>query len=162
MPDWDESGPSRHRLMVIDLSLSLYFLSLNPKLTFSTPLLSSLTCHAWVVPAAMLGWCSDLQPSLDRVRSASTTCLRPEPNFHFLDRDRYRFLFWKFLFSSLWPESLPCSSTCSVCRVFLVSLSLKYPVILLLIVAFMNRKNQNQPLSLGLCVCVCTRCKKAA
>eukprot|EP00066_Takifugu_rubripes_P021612 XP_011610878.1 PREDICTED: regulating synaptic membrane exocytosis protein 1-like [Takifugu rubripes] len=31
---------------------------------------------------------SDLQPSLDRVRSASTTCLRPEPNFHFLDRDR--------------------------------------------------------------------------
>ncbi|TWW59437.1 Regulating synaptic membrane exocytosis protein 1 [Takifugu flavidus] len=30
---------------------------------------------------------SDLQPSLDRVRSASTTCLRPEPNFHFLDRD---------------------------------------------------------------------------
>ncbi|TRY92320.1 hypothetical protein DNTS_029279 [Danionella cerebrum] len=31
---------------------------------------------------------SDLQPSLDRVRSASTTCLRPETNFHSLDRER--------------------------------------------------------------------------
>uniref|UniRef100_A0A673BND5 Regulating synaptic membrane exocytosis 1 n=1 Tax=Sphaeramia orbicularis TaxID=375764 RepID=A0A673BND5_9TELE len=32
---------------------------------------------------------SDLQPSLDRVRSASTTCLRPDTNFHSADRDRY-------------------------------------------------------------------------
>uniref|UniRef100_A0A3Q3LBX8 Regulating synaptic membrane exocytosis 1b n=1 Tax=Mastacembelus armatus TaxID=205130 RepID=A0A3Q3LBX8_9TELE len=32
---------------------------------------------------------SDLQPSLDRVRSASTTCLRPDTNFHSPDRDRY-------------------------------------------------------------------------
>uniref|UniRef100_A0A3Q3ITL6 Regulating synaptic membrane exocytosis 1 n=1 Tax=Monopterus albus TaxID=43700 RepID=A0A3Q3ITL6_MONAL len=31
---------------------------------------------------------SDLQPSLDRVRSASTTCLRPDTNFHSFDRDR--------------------------------------------------------------------------
>ncbi|XP_041640838.1 regulating synaptic membrane exocytosis protein 1 isoform X2 [Cheilinus undulatus] len=31
---------------------------------------------------------SDLQPSLDRVRSASTTCLRPDTNFHPSDRDR--------------------------------------------------------------------------
>uniref|UniRef100_A0A669BZ57 Regulating synaptic membrane exocytosis 1 n=1 Tax=Oreochromis niloticus TaxID=8128 RepID=A0A669BZ57_ORENI len=31
---------------------------------------------------------SDLQPSLDRVRSASTTCLRPD--FHSTDRDRYQ------------------------------------------------------------------------
>ncbi|XP_070768844.1 regulating synaptic membrane exocytosis protein 1-like isoform X3 [Enoplosus armatus] len=31
---------------------------------------------------------SDLQPSLDRVRSASTTCLRPDTNFHAPDRDR--------------------------------------------------------------------------
>ncbi|XP_072240194.1 regulating synaptic membrane exocytosis protein 1-like isoform X3 [Leuresthes tenuis] len=31
---------------------------------------------------------SDLQPSLDRVRSASTTCLRPDTNFHSHDRDR--------------------------------------------------------------------------
>ncbi|XP_074550358.1 regulating synaptic membrane exocytosis protein 1 isoform X3 [Halichoeres trimaculatus] len=31
---------------------------------------------------------SDLQPSLDRVRSASTTCLRPDNNFHPSDRDR--------------------------------------------------------------------------
>ncbi|XP_034741913.1 regulating synaptic membrane exocytosis protein 1 isoform X16 [Etheostoma cragini] len=31
---------------------------------------------------------SDLQPSLDRVRSASTTCLRPDTNFHSPDRDR--------------------------------------------------------------------------
>ncbi|XP_056228989.1 regulating synaptic membrane exocytosis protein 1 isoform X4 [Seriola aureovittata] len=31
---------------------------------------------------------SDLQPSLDRVRSASTTCLRPDNNFHSPDRDR--------------------------------------------------------------------------
>ncbi|KAM4749833.1 regulating synaptic membrane exocytosis protein 1 isoform 4-T4 [Anableps anableps] len=30
---------------------------------------------------------SDLQPSLDRVRSASTTCLRPDTNFHSSDRD---------------------------------------------------------------------------
>uniref|UniRef100_A0A674BES5 Regulating synaptic membrane exocytosis 1 n=1 Tax=Salmo trutta TaxID=8032 RepID=A0A674BES5_SALTR len=32
---------------------------------------------------------SDLQPSLDRVRSASTTCLRPDTNLHSPDRDRY-------------------------------------------------------------------------
>ncbi|XP_029294557.1 regulating synaptic membrane exocytosis protein 1 isoform X2 [Cottoperca gobio] len=31
---------------------------------------------------------SDLQPPLDRVRSASTTCLRPDTNFHSPDRDR--------------------------------------------------------------------------
>ncbi|XP_049899481.1 regulating synaptic membrane exocytosis protein 1 isoform X3 [Epinephelus moara] len=31
---------------------------------------------------------SDLQPSLDRVRSASTTCLRPDTNFHSPERDR--------------------------------------------------------------------------
>ncbi|XP_066517045.1 regulating synaptic membrane exocytosis protein 1 isoform X1 [Hoplias malabaricus] len=31
---------------------------------------------------------SDLQPSLDRVRSASTTCLRPESCFHSPDRER--------------------------------------------------------------------------
>ncbi|XP_030290951.1 regulating synaptic membrane exocytosis protein 1 isoform X4 [Sparus aurata] len=30
---------------------------------------------------------SDLQPSLDRVRSASTTCLRPDTNFHSPERD---------------------------------------------------------------------------
>ncbi|XP_052455937.1 regulating synaptic membrane exocytosis protein 3-like isoform X15 [Carassius gibelio] len=30
----------------------------------------------------------DLQPSLDRIRSASTTCLRPESNFHSLERER--------------------------------------------------------------------------
>uniref|UniRef100_A0A8C4HS25 Regulating synaptic membrane exocytosis protein 1 n=1 Tax=Dicentrarchus labrax TaxID=13489 RepID=A0A8C4HS25_DICLA len=33
---------------------------------------------------------SDLQTSLDRVRSASTTCLRPDTNFHSPDRDRYK------------------------------------------------------------------------
>ncbi|XP_052455850.1 regulating synaptic membrane exocytosis protein 1-like isoform X5 [Carassius gibelio] len=32
---------------------------------------------------------SDLQPSLDRIRSASTTCLRPESNFHSLERERH-------------------------------------------------------------------------
>ncbi|KAM4611348.1 regulating synaptic membrane exocytosis protein 1 isoform 7-T7 [Polymixia lowei] len=31
---------------------------------------------------------SDMQPSLDRVRSASTTCLRPDTNYHSPDRDR--------------------------------------------------------------------------
>ncbi|XP_035856615.1 regulating synaptic membrane exocytosis protein 1 isoform X26 [Sander lucioperca] len=31
---------------------------------------------------------SDLQPSLDRARSASTTCLRPDTNFYSPDRDR--------------------------------------------------------------------------
>ncbi|XP_051753569.1 regulating synaptic membrane exocytosis protein 1 isoform X13 [Ctenopharyngodon idella] len=31
---------------------------------------------------------SDLQPSLDRVRSASTTCLRPESSFHSPERER--------------------------------------------------------------------------
>uniref|UniRef100_A0A3B3DWA9 Regulating synaptic membrane exocytosis 1 n=1 Tax=Oryzias melastigma TaxID=30732 RepID=A0A3B3DWA9_ORYME len=31
---------------------------------------------------------SDLQPSLDRVRSASTTCLRPDTGFHSSERDR--------------------------------------------------------------------------
>ncbi|KAM9315309.1 regulating synaptic membrane exocytosis protein 1 isoform 7-T7 [Pholidichthys leucotaenia] len=30
---------------------------------------------------------SDLQPALDRVRSASTTCLRPDASFHSSDRD---------------------------------------------------------------------------
>lgn len=39
---------------------------------------------------AILWRCSDLQPSLDRVRSASTTCLRPDTNFHSPDRDRYK------------------------------------------------------------------------
>uniref|UniRef100_A0A4W5L1E3 Regulating synaptic membrane exocytosis 1 n=1 Tax=Hucho hucho TaxID=62062 RepID=A0A4W5L1E3_9TELE len=34
-------------------------------------------------------WHVDLQPSLDRVRSASTTCLRPDTNFHSPDKDRY-------------------------------------------------------------------------
>ncbi|XP_067258479.1 regulating synaptic membrane exocytosis protein 1 isoform X3 [Chanodichthys erythropterus] len=32
---------------------------------------------------------SDLQPSLDRVRSASTTCLRPESNFHSPERESH-------------------------------------------------------------------------
>uniref|UniRef100_A0A672PLA1 Regulating synaptic membrane exocytosis 1 n=1 Tax=Sinocyclocheilus grahami TaxID=75366 RepID=A0A672PLA1_SINGR len=32
---------------------------------------------------------SDLQPSLDRIRSASTTCLRPESNFHLPERERH-------------------------------------------------------------------------
>uniref|UniRef100_A0A9J7XIP0 Regulating synaptic membrane exocytosis 1 n=1 Tax=Cyprinus carpio carpio TaxID=630221 RepID=A0A9J7XIP0_CYPCA len=32
---------------------------------------------------------SDLQPSLDRIRSASTTCLRPESNFHSPERERH-------------------------------------------------------------------------
>ncbi|KAM8880241.1 regulating synaptic membrane exocytosis protein 3 isoform 33-T33 [Spinachia spinachia] len=40
------------------------------------------------VSAAVLWWCSDLQPPLDRVRSASTTCLRPDTNFQSPDRDR--------------------------------------------------------------------------
>uniref|UniRef100_A0A8C7SJA2 Regulating synaptic membrane exocytosis 1 n=1 Tax=Oncorhynchus mykiss TaxID=8022 RepID=A0A8C7SJA2_ONCMY len=31
----------------------------------------------------------DLQPSLDRVRSASTTCLRPDTNLYSPDKDRY-------------------------------------------------------------------------
>ncbi|XP_016362706.1 regulating synaptic membrane exocytosis protein 1 [Sinocyclocheilus anshuiensis] len=31
---------------------------------------------------------SDLQPSLDRIRSASTTCLRPESNFYLPERER--------------------------------------------------------------------------
>uniref|UniRef100_H3DR24 Regulating synaptic membrane exocytosis 1 n=1 Tax=Tetraodon nigroviridis TaxID=99883 RepID=H3DR24_TETNG len=52
---------------------------------------------------------SDLQPSLDRVRSASTTCLRPEPNFHFLDRDSYqskqsRTNFLKQAIKTAWKE----------------------------------------------------------
>ncbi|XP_043969136.1 regulating synaptic membrane exocytosis protein 1 isoform X3 [Gambusia affinis] len=38
---------------------------------------------------------SDLQPSLDRVRSASTTCLRPDTNFPSSNRDRF-------------SNSLPC------------------------------------------------------
>ncbi|XP_041960478.1 LOW QUALITY PROTEIN: regulating synaptic membrane exocytosis protein 1 [Alosa sapidissima] len=32
---------------------------------------------------------SDLQPCLDRVRSASTTCLRPDTGFHSPERERY-------------------------------------------------------------------------
>uniref|UniRef100_A0A9J7ZF36 Regulating synaptic membrane exocytosis 1 n=1 Tax=Cyprinus carpio carpio TaxID=630221 RepID=A0A9J7ZF36_CYPCA len=32
---------------------------------------------------------SDLQPSLDRIRSASTTCLRPESNFHSPERESH-------------------------------------------------------------------------
>uniref|UniRef100_A0A3Q2GEN6 Regulating synaptic membrane exocytosis 1 n=1 Tax=Cyprinodon variegatus TaxID=28743 RepID=A0A3Q2GEN6_CYPVA len=44
---------------------------------------------------------SDLQPSLDRVRSASTTCLRPDTNFHSSDRN------------SSSSTSSSCPSTCS-------------------------------------------------
>ncbi|KAF1395522.1 hypothetical protein PFLUV_G00012380 [Perca fluviatilis] len=43
---------------------------------------------------------SDLQPSLDRARSASTTCLRPDTNFHSPDRDR---------FSNSLPRKIPPS-----------------------------------------------------
>lgn len=45
-------------------------------------------CISVSLSAAPLWRCSDLQPSLDRVRSASTTCLRPD--FHSTDRDRYQ------------------------------------------------------------------------
>lgn len=45
-------------------------------------------CISVSLSAALLWRCSDLQPSLDRVRSASTTCLRPD--FHSTDRDRYQ------------------------------------------------------------------------
>uniref|UniRef100_A0AAQ5X6N7 Regulating synaptic membrane exocytosis 1 n=1 Tax=Amphiprion ocellaris TaxID=80972 RepID=A0AAQ5X6N7_AMPOC len=70
-----------------------------PSFCSSTPLLASsvlvhlvsISVSAFVffpLSAAMLWRCSDLQPSLDRVRSASTTCLRPDSNFHSSDRDR--------------------------------------------------------------------------
>ncbi len=36
---------------------------------------------------------SDLQPSLDRVRSASTNCLRPGSNSNSPERDRYTLYF---------------------------------------------------------------------
>uniref|UniRef100_A0AAQ6A1N2 Regulating synaptic membrane exocytosis 1 n=1 Tax=Amphiprion ocellaris TaxID=80972 RepID=A0AAQ6A1N2_AMPOC len=72
-----------------------------PSFCSSTPLLASsvlvhlvsISVSAFVffpLSAAMLWRCSDLQPSLDRVRSASTTCLRPDSNFHSSDRDRYQ------------------------------------------------------------------------
>lgn len=67
--------------MVVDFTLCLYFLFLIYLVYSSFSLFYLLAVMFW--------WRSDLQPSLDRVRSASTTCLRPEPNFHFLDRDRY-------------------------------------------------------------------------
>lgn len=50
-----------------------------------TNILSPSSCFVFL-SAAMLWPCSDLQPSLDRVRSASTTCLRPDNHY---DRDRY-------------------------------------------------------------------------
>lgn len=55
---------------------------------YSSLISSFIFLHS--LSAAMLWWCSDLQPSLDRVRSASTTCLRPDCHFHSPDRDRYK------------------------------------------------------------------------
>lgn len=90
----------------------------------------------------MFWWRRDLQPSLDRVRSASTTCLRPEPNFHFLDRDRYELLLlkWTILQKHM---SLPRCSTCSFCWVILTPLSFSWNI-LLLFVAFISHKNQTR------------------
>ena len=79
----------------------LWFSHIIHNLSFLTPLLpSSVLVHLSSISvsflffislsAAMLWRCSDLQPSLDRVRSASTTCLRPDTNFHSPERDRYK------------------------------------------------------------------------
>lgn len=70
-------------------------------LLFLTPLFASSVLAHFVsisislcvfvsLSAAMLWRCSDLQPSLDRVRSASTTCLRPDINFYSPDSYRYK------------------------------------------------------------------------
>uniref|UniRef100_A0A672RAU2 Regulating synaptic membrane exocytosis 1 n=1 Tax=Sinocyclocheilus grahami TaxID=75366 RepID=A0A672RAU2_SINGR len=47
---------------------------------------------------------SDLQPSLDRVRSASTNCLRPGSNSNSPERDRYTLYFELDYFSFLYKE----------------------------------------------------------
>uniref|UniRef100_A0A8C2B923 Regulating synaptic membrane exocytosis 1a n=1 Tax=Cyprinus carpio TaxID=7962 RepID=A0A8C2B923_CYPCA len=47
---------------------------------------------------------SDLQPSLDRVRSASTNCLRPGSNSNSPERDRYTIYFELDYFSFLYKE----------------------------------------------------------
>jgi len=40
---------------------------------------------------------SELQPSLDRARSASTTCLRPDTSLHSPERERYQIKTYEFL-----------------------------------------------------------------
>lgn len=40
---------------------------------------------------------SELQPSLDRARSASTNCLRPDTSLHSPERERYKIKTYKFL-----------------------------------------------------------------
>lgn len=58
---------------------------------------------------------SDLQPSLDRARSASTNCLRPDASLHSPERERYTvktFLLYHFVQSPFFP------SLCFVSRSF--------------------------------------------
>lgn len=83
-------------LLIIPFVLSPYSQPLPPNT--SAHILCPCTCRLHLysflffvsLSAAMLWRCSDLQPSLDRVRSASTTCLRPDTNFHSPDRERYK------------------------------------------------------------------------
>ncbi|XP_010769108.1 regulating synaptic membrane exocytosis protein 1-like isoform X3 [Notothenia coriiceps] len=69
---------------------SHYSLSLLPTLLLPSSVLVHLVSISILslLSAAMLWRRSDLQPQLDRVRSSSTTCLRPDNNFHSPDRDR--------------------------------------------------------------------------
>ncbi|XP_010769092.1 regulating synaptic membrane exocytosis protein 1-like isoform X1 [Notothenia coriiceps] len=73
---------------------SHYSLSLLPTLLLPSSVLVHLVSISILslLSAAMLWRRSDLQPQLDRVRSSSTTCLRPDNNFHSPDRDRCSYL----------------------------------------------------------------------
>uniref|UniRef100_A0A674BF79 Regulating synaptic membrane exocytosis 1 n=1 Tax=Salmo trutta TaxID=8032 RepID=A0A674BF79_SALTR len=72
------------------LSLSLFFShSIIPSLCLAQFLSLCPASSSFPFLLFPLWYCSDLQPSLDRVRSASTTCLRPDTNLHSPDRDRY-------------------------------------------------------------------------
>lgn len=85
--------PPTHYLFVLILSHSSQSLLPVNSPCILCPCTSCLhLCFSSSIPlsAATLWRCSDLQPSLDRVRSASTTCLRPDTNFHSPDRDRYK------------------------------------------------------------------------
>lgn len=112
---WPQKIPDSKWLIRVTVTIwwLLIYLSASISLFLNLPFLF-LFFFLFSLLAVVFWWRSDLQPSLDRVRSASTTCLRPEPNFHFLDRDRYELLLlkWTILQERV---SLPRCSTCSLC-----------------------------------------------
>lgn len=132
---WPQEIPDSKWLELLLPSDGCWFISLPLFPFFKKNYLFYSSFSLFYLLAVIFWWRSDLQPSLDRVRSASTTCLRPEPNFHFLDRDRYDLLLLKW--------TIPRCSTCSFCWVILIPLSFSGNVPLLFVVLSATKPKRN-------------------